>query len=221
VRKGLSTVFFGSLILLSQVCAAQAGKIDKLGPLTDPAVPEPVRTALDNAGYKVLLKDGSVACEIWLRHNVAARSKKEEVPGAIYPQLSESALVGVISFPPASTDYRGQSIKAGPYTLRYELLPDDGNHLGVAPNRDFLLLVPAASDADPGATYGFDQLVDLSRQATGTRHPAPLNMVQVASGAEPSLSKDDEDHWIFSAALKLSSGENLPFGLVVKGTAPQ
>jgi hypothetical protein len=37
----------------------------------------------------------------------------------------------------------------------------------------------------------------------------------------PGISKDDQDHWILSANLTLSSGSKLPIGLVIKGTAPQ
>ena len=43
----------------------------------------------------------------------------------------------------------GQGIQPGLYTLRYELVPNDGNHLGVANSRDFGLLVRAADDPDP------------------------------------------------------------------------
>lgn len=201
------------------LCAAQTGKVETIGPFSD-AASEAIRQALDTKGYRVILDDGSVACEIWLRKTVPAQPKKD-VPGALYPQLAESALVGVISFPQASTDYRGQAIKAGAYTLRYELLPNDGNHLGVAPNRDFLLLLPAAADSDPTAVFKFEELVDLSRKATGTRHPGPLNLAQAEAGTTPAVSKDEEQHWIFSARVKLASGEELPFALVVKGTAPQ
>jgi len=129
--------------------------------------------------------------------------------------------VGVISFPQAKTDYRGQNIRKGTYTLRYELIPNDGNHLGVAPNRDFVLLVPAASDDNPDATFKFDELISLCRKATGTKHPGPLCLVQPESGTAAAVSKDEEDHWIFSAGIKLASGEDLPIALVVKGTAPQ
>src|SRR5205814_661657 len=97
---------------------------------------------------------------------------------------------------------------------------NDGNHLGVAPNRDFLLLLPVASDADPNASFKFQNLVALSRTATGTKHPGPLSLAQ-PSGAAPVVSKNDQDHWIFSTAIKLASGEDLPFSLVVKGTAQQ
>ena len=204
----------------SLALAAQTGKIEPIGAVTDSRVAEGVKKVLEPKGYRVSLDDGSVVCEIWLRNKIPAQPKKDS-PGALYSQLAESALVGVISFPQATTDYRGQNIPKGAYTLRYELIPNDGNHLGVAPNRDFVLLVPAASDDNPDATFKFDELVSLSRKATGTKHPGPLSLVQPESGTAAAVSKDDEDHWIFSAAIRLASGEDLPIALIVKGTAPQ
>jgi hypothetical protein len=220
VPKSLVPCILFLAIIAVPLSAAQNGKVETLALPTDSSVPDAVKKVLDSKGYRVTLDDGSVACEIWLRKSVPAQAKKD-VAGALYAQLYESTLVGVISFPQATTDYRGQPVKAGTYTLRYELIPNDGNHLGVAPNRDFLLLVPAASDADPNAVYKFEELVNLSRKATGTRHPAPLSLVQAEAGTAAAVSKENEEHWIFSAGMKLASGEDLPFALVVKGTAPQ
>ena len=218
--KVIAVLLFVFLAGLSLAVAAQPGKIETIGPATESSISESVKKALDTKGYRVLLDDGSVACEIWLRSKITAQAKKDS-PGALYTQLAESTLVGVISFPQATTDYRGQNIRKGTYSLRYELIPNDGNHLGVAPNRDFVLLVPVSSDDKPDATFKFDELISLSRKATGTKHPGPLSLVEPESGTAPAISKDDEDHWIFSAGIKLASGEDLPIALVVKGTAPQ
>jgi len=122
----------------------------------------------------------------------------------------------------AAADFRGHRIPAGFNTLRYDLMPNDGNHLGAAPNRDFLLVVPAASDGDPGATFKFQELVTMSARTTGTKHPSPLSLVQAdAEPSTPAVSKDDQDHWTFSGGMRLSSGEELPLALVVKETAQQ
>jgi hypothetical protein len=207
--------------ILAAVCSAQTGKVEKIGPLTDPAVPEAVRQTLDPAGYRVSLEDGTTFCEMWLRKSIPAQAKKDTAD-VVYPQLAESTLVGVLHYPKGGSDYRGQTISAGFYTLRYELMPSDANHLGAAPNRDFLLLVPAASDTDANALFKFPDLVALSEKATGTRHPGPLSLVQPDSGgAGPAVSKDDQDHWTFSASMELSTGEKISFALVVKGTAQQ
>jgi hypothetical protein len=48
-----------------------------------------------------------------------------------------------------------------------------------------------------------------------------LSLLAPEGGSAPAISKDDQDHYIFSAGLKLSSGEDLPFALVIKGTAQQ
>jgi len=135
--------------------------------------------------------------------------------------VGESTLFGVISFPKDTTDFRGQAVKAGFYTLRYELSPDDGNHLGVSQFRDFLLLVPASRESDPDKALSFDELVTMSRAATGTKHPAPLSLVEAGSGGGPAIARNADGYWIFSAAVKLASGDNLPFALIVKGSAPQ
>lgn len=182
-------------------------------------MPEAVWSLLDPNGYRITLDDGTVACEIWLRKDIPSSGKKD-VEGAVYPELAPSTMIAVVSFPKQASDFRGQAIKAGFYTLRYELLPNDGNHLGVSPNRDFGLLVPVAADPDPKTEIKYPELVNLSKKASGAQHPAPLSIVQ-AGEQPPAISKDDQDHWIFSGKLKLSGGEEIPFGLIVKGVAQQ
>jgi hypothetical protein len=211
--------WFVRLTVLLILSALASAKIETANRPANSPVPDAVWQVLDPKGYHVVLDDGTVACDIWLRKSVPSSGKKD-VEGALYPQLASSTLVGVISLSAGATDYRGEPVKAGFYTLRYELLPNDGNHLGVAPNRDFLLLIPAASDPDPNAQFKSDALVNLSRGATGTPHPGPLSLVQTGS-PNPGVAKDDQDHWVFSGKLTLASGEELPFGLIVKGTAQQ
>jgi hypothetical protein len=222
VRKRAALWFAISFILVvSLLCAAQAGKVESVGPLTDSAVPEAVRQALEAKGYLLTLDAPTPACEFWIRKSIPAQTKKD-VEGVAYPRLAESTLIGVIHFPQAAADFRGHRIPAGFYTLRYEIMPNDGNHLGAAPNRDFLLVIPAASDADPASAFKFQELVTMSARTTGTKHPSPLSLVQAdAEPSTPAVSKDDDDHWTLSGGMRLSSGEELRFALVVKGTAQQ
>ena len=222
MRKRAAISFeIGVILVVSLLCAAQTGKVESIGPLTDNAVPEAVRQALDAKGYRLTLDGPTPACELWVRKSIPAQTKKD-VESVAYPQLAESTLIAVIHFPQSAADVRGNSIPAGFYTLRYAIMPNDGNHLGAAPNRDFLLVIPAASDTDPGATFKSQELMTMSARSTGMKHPSPLSLVQTDSGpSTPTVSKDDQDHWIFSATTKLNSGEALPFALVVKGTAQQ
>ena len=212
-----SILFFFLLFALHVSSAAQAGKVEAIGPLADTSVSDAVRQSLEATGSRVSLADGKAFCDVWLRKAIPASDRKDSE--AIYPQLSQSSFVGVISFAVPATDYRGQAIHPGFYTLRYEALPSNGDHLGVAPAPDFLLLIPAASDPDPDAKFAFEPFMTLSRKATGTRHPAPLSMVE--AGSAPGINKDDQGHWVYTGKLKLASGQEVPFGLVVKGTAPQ
>jgi hypothetical protein len=209
---------FVCLLLSGCFSFGQTGKVEPLALPANAAISQNLKNALATAGNHLVQSNGEVLCDIWTRKDLSTQAKKG-VPDVIYPELAESTLVAVISFPKPGSDYRGQAIPAGYYTLRYELIPDDGNHLGVAPNRDFVLLIPVENDPDPNASFKFDELVNLSRKATGTHHPGPLSLVQPSSAT--GLSKDDEDHWIFTTSLKLQNGSDLPFALVVKGTAPQ
>ena len=216
-NRKASLVTIAVLLTLSLLCSAQNGKLESIGPLTESAVSEQVRQSLEAKGYRLTLDDPKPCCELWLRKNVPAQANKSTE--LVYPQFAESELLGVIHFPQAAADFRGNPIPAGFYTMRYALLPNDGNHLGVAPNRDFVLLVPAQSDPDPNATFKFQELVNLSAKTAGSKHPSPLSL---APADKPgTVNRDDQDHWIFSASVTLVPSQELPFALIVKGTAQQ
>ncbi|HKS41414.1 MAG TPA: hypothetical protein VJX74_12445, partial [Blastocatellia bacterium] len=166
--------------------------------------------------------DGGVVCEIWLRAGVPA-GNKSETAGAVYTGLAESALVGVINFPKATNDFRGQAIKAGTYTLRYALHPTDGNHMGISPVRDFLVMIPLSVDQDAGAVYKFEELVKMSAKVSGTNHPAVTSLVmpEDAGVSVPSITGNEHGHLIFSAKLKTQAGADMPIAIIVKGRAEQ
>ena len=107
-------------------------------------------------GYKISSDSGTVWCEIWLA-KVAPSGPKSSEDAVALPTIPQGALLGVIRFPGQAADRRGQTIKPGIYTLRYSIYPVTGDHQGVAPNRDFALLVPAADDKDPAAKPNFER----------------------------------------------------------------
>jgi hypothetical protein len=214
----LKPIITAAFLLASLPALAASAKVERVDRPSDSPVPAGVWDVLDKHGYRLSLDDGSTVCDIWLRKSIPGSGAKE-VEGVLFPEIAPSTLVGVISFPKPTTDFRGQQIKPGFYDLRYELIPNDGNHLGVSPNRDFVLLVPPAADPDPAAEFKFDELVSLSRKATGTNHPGPLSLVQ-ADSAMPGLSHNDEDQWVFSFKMPVGP-EQIPIGLIVKGVAQQ
>lgn len=209
------------LALVVEGFSAQAVKLETLGPLTDPSVSESVRAVLDERGYRIRLAEGRVYCDLWFRREIPVQAKAD-IPGAVYAEWPESTLIGVVSFQQATNDFRGQALKAGLYTLRYALHPADGNHMGISPYRDFLLLVPVADDRDGSATIPFDQLVKMSARAAGTNHPAALSLTSPEGQKEfPSVTVGDADRVILFVALKTTSGAGRPMALIVKGIAEQ
>lgn len=142
-------------------------------------------SALAKEGVKVLKEDGSVLCEMWFVSTLPSGAAAEE--SASFAGTPHGALLGVARFPSRHSDRRGQTIKPGIYTMRYSLFPLNGDHQGVAPQRDFLLLSPAATDTDPAARPNFETLMDMSRKASGAPHPLVLSFWKDESGAAPGI----------------------------------
>lgn len=220
LRKISGLIFF--LLTVSFTALADGAKIETIGALTDQSASESVRKVLEPKGYRVILASSGVVCEIWLRAGVPA-ANKSEAAGAVYTGLAESALIGVINFPKATNDFRGQAIKAGTYTLRYALHPTDGNHMGISPVRDFLVMIPLSVDQDAGAVYKFEELVKMSAKASGTNHPAVASLVMPDNTFPvfPALDSNEHGHLIFIAKLKTQAGADMPIAIIVKGRAEQ
>jgi hypothetical protein len=198
-------------------CAAVAvtAKVERIGALAAAGVSDELRQAVDDKGYRVTLDDGWTA-EFWFARQL--KTEKKDVPSALYPELSDGGFVAVVNFPQGMSDYRGQSIPAGFYTLRYQSLPQDGNHMGVAPNPDFLLASPVAGDSRPEQSYPYKKLVALSAKSTGTNHPAVIALE--SAGAAATLTKDERGDVILTVAVPSAAGAET-LGIVVKGTASQ
>ncbi len=176
-----------------------------------------LKQAVEQKGYRITLDDGWTA-EFWFAKQLKTAAK--DLPGALYPELANAEFVGVVSLPKGMTDFRGQAMPAGAYTLRYQLLPQDGNHMGVAPNPDFLLAIPVASDPNPEQGYLYKKLVALSAKTTGTNHPAVIALD--TAGSPGSVVGDAQGVMVFTVAVPSSgAGATEKLGIVVKGTAGQ
>jgi hypothetical protein len=196
-------------LCLVAVCAYGQYKLEPAGaPPSD--LSESIRGALQKDGAKITGPNGAF-CEIWLRTSVPSGSNSEQ--NASFTHIAHGTLLGAIRFPGKGADRRGQAIPAGVYTLRLSFYPVDGAHQGVAPTRDFLLLTPAASDTDLSAAPAYDKLVDMSRKASGTRHPAILNAWKPdAAEASPELKQEGDD-WVLYNKIG-----DVPIAIIVVGT---
>ncbi len=196
-------------------------KIESIGAFADQTASEALRKAVEEKGYKISLADGSAHCEIWFRKALPTGAKKD-ISGAFYTEITDSAIIAVINFPKSFLDFRGQEVKAGAYTLRYALHPTDGNHMGISPFRDFLLLIPVALDQNVEATYKFDELAKLSAKSLGGNHPAMVSLVLAeGAGATAKLSENEHAHLVLTAKVKTAAGSDLAIAFVIKGQAEQ
>ena len=123
--------------------------------------------------------------------------------------FAAGALVGAIRVEGAWRDYRDREVPAGVYTLRYARQPPLKEHAGVAPTRDFLLLVPASLDG--GGDAGVEVWIAASRGVSaGTPpHPAVLALLPAAAGSRPLASEE--------GGTRLLAPAGAGFALVVRG----
>lgn len=210
------------LLVLSCLLAISlqaASTAERAGPLAAPAASPEVNEAVETKGYRVTLDDGWTA-DFWFARALptADTNTNKDAAGALYPGLSNGEFVGVVTFTKRTSDYRGQAISAGTYTLRYQYIPQDANHMGVSPNPDFLLTIPIASDTNPADNLPLKQLVALSAKTTGTPHPAVLAM---APAATAGITKDDQGLTVFTVEVPTSAGKSEKFSIILRGQASQ
>ncbi|HLJ14090.1 MAG TPA: hypothetical protein VKV15_06300 [Bryobacteraceae bacterium] len=199
IRRPPASVRLSTLILLAASAVFGQYKAEPAGP--PPAdIPANFASLLVKNGTKIVGANGSAVCSIWLRAEEPKGPKSTE-DNVTLPLIPQGALLGVIQFPTAGADRRGQTIKPGIYTLRYSDFPVNGDHQGVAPQRDFMLLSPISIDKDPAATPNFDALVDMSRKASGTPHPAVLSIWKQDTDFQPGFSLQGEHDWVLQTKL--------------------
>jgi hypothetical protein len=203
IMRTLAAFFVCSLAAFAQYKPEPAG--------APPAEVAPaIAQVMQKAGTKIT-NNGAAYCEIWFRTDKPSGPKAAEEN--ITLALPQGALLGVIRFTGNGSDRRGQTIKAGVYTLRYGIMPVNGDHQGAAPQRDFLLMTPAADDKDLSSLPNFEALVAMSRKASGTPHPAVLSFWK-ADADKPGFSKQGESDWVLQTKF-----DDTPIAIILIGVA--
>jgi hypothetical protein len=215
----LGTICFGLAVLIvlplvSLPAPAADFSVEAAGPAPTEGVPAAVAGLLQADGVRVKGPDGTVAAELWGR-KAAFEGKPAAGFGIRFDNIPEGALIGLIRFPENRSDYREQNIPAGVYTLRYGLHPEDGDHMGVAPSRDFVLLTPAAADTEATKNYGFDDMVDLSYKV-GNSHPTVMRAALPDGDGGLNIWQDDHEQWVVD--LKVASDA---VGIIIYGHAEE
>ena len=186
-------------------------KSEPAGPPPSDASPA-IQAALQKDGVRITGPKGTV-CEIWLRTTAPSGPKSSESDLTL-PTIPHGALIGVIRFPDKGSDRRGTQIKPGVYTMRYSYYPVNGDHQGVAPQRDFAVLSLASTDTDLNATPAFDALMAMSRKASGIQHPLVLSIFNPDPDYKAGFDKQGDTDWVLQEKLG-----DLSFGIILVGTA--
>lgn len=212
----IPALLLGSALIEAPAWAQGPYKVETAPAPAVPDVPQTLLSQLDTQGARVVDGKGAAICEVWTLKSV-------DLPGGggdIYSALGSGVLIGVIHYPAAITDFRGSALKPGYYTMRYGTMPQDGNHMGVNPYRDFLVLSPIAADTELGPISNFDNLMKLSEKATTTGHPAVLSLVPENGSDLPSVVQTSDGYTALQLKLSGKAGgqsKDLPIALVVVG----
>ena len=203
------TKLIASAFLVSSIALAQY-KVEPAGPPPSELAPA-IAQALVKNGSKIVDANGSVVCEVWLRTTAPTGGKPE--PSTTLGSIPHGALLGAIRFTATGSDRRGQTIKPGVYTLRYSFYPINGDHQGVAPQRDFMILLRAEDDKDLNQNFAFDPLMAESRKASGTPHPLCLSAWKADTDFKPGFEQVGPEDWALMAKLG-----DLPIAVILVGT---
>ena len=191
------------LLAASVVLAVSSAQADDHKLSTVKKGPEGLSPAIakvvDSNGFKISSRDGALV-EIWLLKGVPVLEKFKPNFTKQYP-LTPGQLLGAMRISKGAdyTDFRGQQMDPGVYTLRYGLQPMDGNHVGTSETYDFILALPAKSDKNTDTIKDFQELAEISAKAAGSAHPAIFSLLDPAKvEKKPSLEENDFEHLVLS-----------------------
>ena len=209
--------FLTALLLTTVLAQAPlAGTVQK-SPVPDALAPS-ITAKLGSDAVRVDVSKGPATLDFWW---VSALPVKAGADAPAWADVEEGSLVGAVRVSSDFRDIRGRVIKQGIYTLRYGIQPQNGDHLGVSPFREFLLLSPASIDTDP-APKGHDGTIEISKQSIGGSHPGVWSLdPPVSSHPAMSVHKTELGHDAIVMEVPISrdgkpSG-SLKFGLVLIG----
>ena len=169
---------------------------------------------LDGAGNKV--------CVIWLRQQVPTDATAEQLQnGLSFRELKETTVLGAVRFDKDWTDIRKQKVKAAVYTLRLAFQPENGDHAGASPTKDFVLLVAAAKDTDAAPMEPM-KLQEKSMKSIDTGHPAALMLFPLSKApAAPQIGMMEGKYWVINTRFPVTAAGkkgDLGVGLTVVGS---
>lgn len=177
------------------------------------SVPDITRQMIAPEG--VTVKAGDVAVVTFWMRSAPFEGEPASGFGVRFDNVPEGAFLGVLEFPERGSDFREQSVPPGVYTIRFGLHPEDGNHMGVAPSRDFALLSPVDQDLEIATNFDFDGIVELSAKV-GNPHPTVARLELPEGDEGPNLWENDYEQWVLDLPVA-----GMVLGIVVDGHAEE
>jgi hypothetical protein len=196
------------VILAASIPAFGQYKMDPAGDPVPSQIASGTAAALAGPGVKVLA-GSKVFCEVWFVKAAPSGPASNEQDVTL-PTIPVGAVLGAIQFTEKGADRRGQPIAPGVYLLRYVRMPVNGAHVGAAPQRDFVAMIPAA--IDKGGSPDLDATIAMSTKASGTAHPAVLSLAP--GSGQVTFTKEGDHDWTLNTKI----GE-LPVALILVGKA--
>jgi hypothetical protein len=214
IRQGLAALVTVAVAALAPATALTAQELasarEPVGP--PETLAEPIRTGLSSEA--AVVTRGTSRLEFWWTSGLSSATTD-------WTGVPPGALLGALRLVDPLPDIRGYPIPPGVYTLRFVLQPQDGDHMGVSPYREFLVVSPAADDRTP-EPLGVDGAVELGKKTQNRSHPAVLSIDPPASREPPgAIVGTEEGHTavVHAAPIVRDGGPAgaLTFGLILVG----
>ena len=216
------SLLLGTLLTLLQVNASTAA--DLALKVADKEPPKELDTSIRpklQTKAVQLLEGEKPVYEFWFNAEVSLQSKPAS-PGKALDAIKQATLLGAVAVSRDRRDYRDDELRAGVYTMRFALQPQDGNHLGTSEFNYFAVLTPAKIDNKLDDIIDYKALVKASSKETSTDHPVILSLRPASSdqGDLPQLDTPAPDHKSVRVKVPAKAGDekvSITFEVVYEG----
>src|SRR3989475_11860580 len=216
------SLLLGTLLMFLQVNAFTAA--DLAVKVADKEPPKELDTSIRAKlqTKAVQLLDGEKPVyEFWFSAEVPLQSQPASA-GKAMDALKQATLLRAVAVSRDQRDYRDDELRAGVYTMRFALQPQDGNHLGTSEFNYFAVLTPAKIDNKLEGIFDYKALVKASSEETSTDHPVILSLRPASSdqGDLPQLNPPAPDHKSVRVKVPAKAGDekvSITFEVVYEG----
>lgn len=170
-----------------------------------------------------LFNDDKPVYDFWFRQEIPLKSEPES-PAKVLDAIRETTLIGLAIAHADPRDYKDNEVLKGACTMRFGIIPDDGDHLGTSEHSYFLVLIPTKHDQGANGITRYKQMVKASGRDTSTEHPVVLSLwpVSSANAEAPKLTEPAPDHKGIRIAVPGKVGDSektvtIVFDLVFEG----